>query len=210
MKAGRKRSFDKEEALDTAMRVFWENGYNGTSLSDLTSALGINKPSLYAAFGNKEQLFATAMDHYIECYAAPNLHQLTDAPDAPLSQRLRAYLFGVIDVISDCESPKGCMFVKSSCESGGTAIPDQIQASIQGMGMANEAALAKLLEAAKQNGQLAEDAQVQNITSYLLSVIYGLSILARRGKPRKELETVADMAVHSLPCKNGQKDTRPG
>jgi AcrR family transcriptional regulator len=67
MTAGRRRSFDEAQALETAMRVFWRRGYQGTSLSDLTAALGINKPSLYAAFGNKEQLFARALAHYGHC-----------------------------------------------------------------------------------------------------------------------------------------------
>ena len=200
MNAGRKRAFDKEEALDKAMRVFWENGYAGTSLAQLTSALGINKPSLYAAFGNKEQLFATAMDRYMDEYAAPNLHLLTNPPDAPLKERLKAYLFGVIDVISDCESPKGCMFVKSSCESGSIAIPSEIQVSLEDMGCANEVALSNLLEAAKLQGQLPGDIRVQDITSYLLSVTYGLTVLARRGKTREELMAVAEMGVSALPA----------
>jgi AcrR family transcriptional regulator len=199
MNAGRKRAFDKDEALDKAMRVFWENGYAGTSLAQLTSALAINKPSLYAAFGNKEQLFATAMEHYIDRYAAPNFHQLTGSSDKPLKDRLKTYLFGIIDVISDCESPKGCMFVKSSCESGGVATPDEIASSLQDKGIADETALSSLLEAARLNGQLPEDTQVNDITSYLLSVAYGLSVLAQRGKTKEELRTVADMAISALP-----------
>ena len=198
MNAGRKRAFDKEEALDKAMRVFWENGYAGTSLTQLTSALGINKPSLYAAFGNKEQLFATSMEHYMDRYAAPHLHQLTDPSDAPLKERLRAYLFGIIDVISDGESPKGCMFVKSSCESGGVAIPGEIATGLQDMGLANEMVLIKLLEAERLKGRLPEDTKVHDIASYLLSVSYGLTVLAQRGKTKEELMSVAEMAVSTL------------
>jgi AcrR family transcriptional regulator len=199
MNAGRKRSFDKEEALDTAMRVFWKNGYTGTSLAQLTSELGINKPSLYAAFGNKEQLFATAMEHYMDRYAAPALRLLTDPSDLPLKARLKAYLFGVIDVISDGESPKGCMFVKSCCESSSVAIPDEIAASLQNMGLASEMALSHLLQAERLNGDLPDDTQVQDIASYLLSVTYGLTVLVRRGKTKKELKAVAEMAVNALP-----------
>lgn len=199
MNAGRKRAFDKEEALDKAMRVFWENGYAGTSLAQLTGALGINKPSLYAAFGNKEQLFATAMEHYMDRYAAPGLHQLTGSSAEPLKDRLKSYLFGIIDVISNCDSPKGCMFVKSSCESGGVATPDEITTSLQDMGMANEMALNNLLEAERLNGGLPEDTQVNKITTYLLSVTYGLTMLAQRGKTKAELMAVADMAVSTLP-----------
>jgi AcrR family transcriptional regulator len=199
MNAGRKRAFDKQEALDKATRVFWENGYAGTSILQLTSALGINKPSLYAAFGNKEQLFAAAMEHYLDQYAAPNLQHLTEPADAPLKDRLKAYLIGIIDLISDCESPKGCMFVKSSCESGGAGVPDDITNSLQDMGMANEIALSNLLEAEKQKGQLPENTQVNDITSYLLSVIYGLTVLVRREKTNEELRAVAEMSIQAIP-----------
>lgn len=199
MNAGRKRAFCKEEALDKATHVFWENGYAGTSVAQLTSALGINKPSLYAAFGNKEQLFASAMEHYMQKYAAKNLDLLTNPPDAPLRQRLNAYLSGIIDVICDCESPKGCMFVKSSCESGSVAIPCEVESSLNEMGLANEVALSEMLEAERLRGHLAEDARVQDIASYLLSVTYGLTVLAGRGKTREELRAITEMAVSSLP-----------
>ena len=168
MNAGRKRSFCKEKALDKAMRVFWENGYAGTSLAHLTSALGINKPSLYAAFGNKEQLFATAMERYRDEYAVQILDRLTNPPDAPLEERLTAYLAGIIDAICDSESPRGCMFVKSSCESGSVAFPDEIKSTLQDMGQANELALSRMLENERLRGQIAEDAQVQDIAAYLL------------------------------------------
>ena len=199
MKAGRKRSFCKDEALDKAMRVFWENGYAGTSVAHLTSALGINKPSLYAAFGNKEQLFATAMEHYMDEYAAQLLDRLTNPPDAPLKERLKSYLLGIIEVICDRESPKGCMFVKSSCESDSVAIPDEISSSLKDMGLASEVALSELLEAEKLRGQLPEDTRVQDITGYLLSVTYGMTVLAQRGKTKEELRAVAEMAVSLLP-----------
>ena len=199
MNAGRKRSFCKEEALDKAMRVFWENGYAGTSVAQLTSELGINKPSLYAAFGNKEQLFSTAMEHYAAKYAALNVDRLTHPQDAPLKERLLAYFTGIIDLICDCDSPKGCMFVQSSCESGSVAVPNAVESSLEDMGLANEAVLSTTLETEKLRGGLPEDTNVQDITGYLLSVSYGLSVLAKRGKTRQELRAVAEMAVNSLP-----------
>lgn len=199
MNAGRKRSFCKQEALDKAMRVFWENGYAGTSITHLTSALGINKPSLYAAFGNKEQLFTAAMEHYMQEYAAKNMDRLINPPEAPLRERLSAYLAGIIDVVCDCESPKGCMFVKSSCESESVAIPCEVQSALDDMGQANEVALSTMLEAEKARGQLAKDASVQKITSYLLSLTYGLTILAGRGKTKAELGAVASMGINALP-----------
>lgn len=89
-KAGRKRSFDKQQALDKAMRLFWANGFSGTSISALAAILGINKPSLYAAFGNKEQLFKASLDHYAECYGEPSVLKLHEPDTDSLEERLEA------------------------------------------------------------------------------------------------------------------------
>jgi TetR/AcrR family transcriptional regulator, copper-responsive repressor len=199
MNAGRKRAFDKTEALDKAMRVFWENGYAGTSMSDLTAALGINKPSLYAAFGNKEQLFEAAMQHYMAHYGTPLQQRLTTPPDTPLPERLRCYLHGIIDLVTDKESPKGCLFVKSSCESGGAALPEEINRSLQEMGLASERFLLERLESEQRHGQLPGNARLQDLAAYLMSVIYGLSVMARRGKTKPELEAVVETAIRALP-----------
>jgi AcrR family transcriptional regulator len=205
MSVGRKRAFDKAEALETAMRVFWDKGFNGTSLTDLTSALGVNKPSLYAAFGNKEQLFAAALEHYMAQYGAPLLQRLAKPMDAPLSERVRAYLFGILDLVSDSGTPKGCLFVRSSCESGSAAVPEQISAMLQDMGLDSERNLTDLLKAEQQRGQLPPGAHPEAIAGYLLSVMYGLSVLARRGKPREELNAIVDTAVRMLPIADSQK-----
>ena len=199
MSAGRKRAFDKAEALDKAMRVFWENGYSGTSVNDLTKALGINKPSLYAAFGNKEHLFATALEHYMSRYGAPLMERLARPEEAPLAERLRSYLLGIVDLISGAESPKGCLFVKSNCESGGAAMPQGVSASLHDMGTAAEQALTDRLEAEQQGGQLPANTDPRDLAGYLLSVMYGLSVLARRGKSSEELEAVVEFTIDALP-----------
>lgn len=199
MKAGRKRTFDKTVALDNATRVFWENGYSGTSLADLTTVLGINKPSLYAAFGNKEQLFAQALDHYLKHYRAPTLESLTKPAKVPLRERLQRFLYAVIDVVANPDTPQGCMFIKSCCESGGAAIPPTLNDSLQEIGLGYETVLTELLEAERQNGQLAPDADVALIAGYLMSVMAGLSVQARNGKPKQAMQDIVDMVVESVP-----------
>ena len=200
MTAGRKRTFDKEEALNQAMQVFWRNGYSGTSMNDLTSALGINKPSLYAAFGNKEQLFDAALRHYMSLYGGPLFDRLTESTDTPLSNRLRNYLFGIVDLTSDRELPTGCLFVKSNCESGGEAIPEEIAESLRELGSANEQALTKFLRSEQRRGELPSTTNPRELAGYLISVMYGLSVLARSGKSRKQLRAIVDIAVASLPA----------
>lgn len=193
MNAGRKRGFDKEEALTKAIHVFWENGYSGTSLTDLTAALGINKPSLYAAFGNKEELFKAALDHYVSD-ARTAFACLINSSDASLKARLETFLYGMIDRVTDCESPKGCLFVKTACESGGVAIPEEITTLLQEMELKMESQLTGLFEA-----ELPEGSQVHNITLYFQLLMSGISVQAKRGKSNKELKAAADIALQLLP-----------
>src|SRR5213594_2671193 len=97
MPKGRPREFDIEKALDRAMEVFWRKGYEGASLPDLTKAMGINRPSMYAAFGNKEALFRRALDRYAQGPA----HYVSDALNAPTAREaIERLFFGVIDLVT--------------------------------------------------------------------------------------------------------------
>ncbi|MCG8018377.1 MAG: TetR/AcrR family transcriptional regulator [Candidatus Thiodiazotropha sp. 'RUGA'] len=198
MSVGRKRSFDKSEALDKAMRLFWENGYSGTSVSDLTEQLGINKPSLYAAFGNKEKLFQSALERYMACYAAPLLDQLSKSDEQPLAQRIRHYMSNIIELVSNKTSPQGCLFVKSSCEAGGTGVPEEVTQALQNMGLATQQVLTSLFEQEQSQGRLPATADPKVMADYLMSVLYGISVLARQGRCKDELMTAAEFAIATL------------
>src|SRR5438477_6548076 len=106
---GRPRSFDTDEALDRALRVFWRKGYEGTSLLDLTKAMGINPPSLYAAFGNKEDLFRKVVDRYVERHAG--FWEVASA--APTARAMIEHLLHAsVDFVTDESNPRGCLFVR--------------------------------------------------------------------------------------------------
>lgn len=199
MNQGRKREFDEQDALDNAMRVFWTNGYAGTSMSDLTEAMGINKPSLYAAFGNKEQLFKAAVQHYMKDYGAPQWQKLLEPADAPLPERIRRYLYAIVDLVSDPRSPRGCLFVKSACESGSEALPGDITTLLNSMGKENEAALVAFLDKEKLEGNLPAETDVKRLATYLLSVMYGMGVLVKNGNSRRALKAAVDVAVEVVP-----------
>lgn len=197
MTAGRKRTFDKEEALDKAMRLFWENGYCGTSLTDLTMTLGINKPSLYAAFGNKEKLFQASIEHYMSAYG-PSMQQQKDAAEKPLKDKLSDYLYNRIDAQTDSKTPKGCFFVKSRCESGSVAFPVGLSTTLVELGVAREKILFELLKDDFSRGVF-QGFQENDIIGYLLSIMHGLAVQARNGKTRKELKAIADIFISTFP-----------
>src|ERR1700738_1733525 len=118
MSIGRPRGFDIDRALDLAMQVFWEKGYEGTSLPDLTSAMGINRPSLYAAFGNKEALFRKVLDRYIEGPAGYVRQALGEQTARAVVERL---LSGAIDLLTDPRNPGGCLLVQGALACGEAA-----------------------------------------------------------------------------------------
>src|SRR3954464_3623147 len=105
MPSGRVRQFDADEALDRALEVFWRNGYEGASLPELTAAMGINRPSLYAAFGNKEELFRKAVARYAEGPAAYAGQALNEPTARGVAERL---LEGAANMLTDPRTPRGC------------------------------------------------------------------------------------------------------
>src|SRR3954466_15006944 len=106
--AGRPRAFDERKALDAALKVFWRQGYEGASLPELTEAMGINRPSLYAAFGNKEALFRRAIERYVEGPAAHFREALREPTARAVVERL---LRGTVDSLTDSRNPPGCFLV---------------------------------------------------------------------------------------------------
>ena len=126
MAGGRPRGFDVDEALDRALEVFWRQGYEGTALSDLTAAMGINRPSLYATFGNKEALFRKVLDRYADgpaAYAARAL-ELPGARDV-----IEALVYGAIELTAGPDTPPGCINVRTAQACGPDAEPARHEAT---------------------------------------------------------------------------------
>jgi AcrR family transcriptional regulator len=191
---GRPREFDLDDALAAALGVFWSKGYEGASLTDLTEAMGITRPSLYAAFGNKEALFRKALDLY-EQEKLAYMHVALDAPTAKgVAERL---LRGVIaNQCSDC-GPKGCLGVISTvaCGSEAEAIRDEVIKRRQ----SSHDALVARFERAKVEGDLPADADIAGLTSYLFAVMQGMAVQAGAGASQSDLERVLATSLMMWP-----------
>ena len=197
MGAGRQREFDKQVALDAAMKVFWANGYSGTSLSDLTDVMGINKPSLYAAFGNKEALFISALDHYVERHGAIHSQEL-HASKKSLRSRLGAYLKSIARMVCDPTLPGGCFVATTTDESGGDCLPGGALEAITQINEQTQMSLVDFFRHEISVGNLPKGTSAEDLANYMLAMQYGLGVMARNGAKRETLDRVIEYAVTKI------------
>ena len=194
---GRPRAFVECAALAAALRVFWAKGYEGTSLADLTAAMKINRPSLYAAFGNKEALFRKVLG----LYRAGAAGQMECALREPTARCVaQAYLAGMVMGLSNPRQPRGCLLVHGAlaCGESGKAIQRELISSRR----ANTAALRRRFARAKAEGDLPPDSDPGDLARYLSTVGHGLSIQAMNGATRAELERIATIALQAWPAES--------
>ena len=192
---GRPRAFDPDAALDAALAVFWRKGYEGASLPDLTQAMGINRPSLYAAFGNKESLFKKALDRYASGPAAYVRHAF-EAPTArAVVERL---LEGAIKTISNPGNPRGCLMVHGALACGDAA--ESVRKELCARRLAGESALRDRFTRARAEGDLPQDADPADLARYILTVLHGLSVQASNGTPAPALRRIAQTALRAFPA----------
>jgi len=196
MAGGRKLGFDKEEALDKAMRIFWKKGYVGTSLSDLTNGLGINKPSLYSAFGNKEQLFIQTSQHYFEKYAEIHSRQLSS--EGSVKERLSRFLTSVISQQCSDDTPKGCYVSLCISESVGEMYPPEAAELIEEANHYSEKLLNDFLTAEQKKETISKEIDVTEVARYLTTFIHGTAAMARGGRNKEDLLSLVDKAVNII------------
>jgi AcrR family transcriptional regulator len=192
MPPGRPRCFDVDKALDRALDVFWRKGYEGATLPDLTRAMGINRPSLYAAFGNKEALFKKAIDRYAEGPACHVKEALAEPTVARVVERL---LRGTVDLVTDRRSPHGCFMVQGALACGDSA--DPVRRELVKRRTAGEAALRERFERAITEGDLPPSSDPAALAGYVFTICHGLAVQAAGGATRAELTRIAEMAIRS-------------
>jgi AcrR family transcriptional regulator len=191
-KRGRPRAFDLDVALERAMHVFWTKGYEGGSLSDLTRAMRINRPSLYAAFGNKEQLFGKALDRYMD---GP-VGYFGKALAAPKARDVVEEIFlGTARMADDPRIPAGCLMVQGALACGDASVRKEVAARRA----AAEAALRRRLQRAKRDGDLPKNSDPGALAGYVMTIVRGMAVQSAGGASTDQLRRVAQIALRAWP-----------
>lgn len=193
---GRPRAFDPDTALERAMHVFWTKGYEGAALSDLTRAMRINRPSLYAAFGNKERLFRKVLDRY----ASGPLAYFEKALAAEKARVVvEQILFGAARMAGDPRLPAGCLMVQGALACGDMA--GSVQKETAARRTASEVALRRRLQRAKREGDLPRNADPTELARYIMTVLQGMAVQGANGATRDQLRRVAQTALRAWPTR---------
>lgn len=194
MAMGRPRAFCVDTALNQALEVFWRKGYEGASLTDLTEAMGINRPSLYAAFGNKEELFRKALDRYTREKVAYLSEAVEAATAYGMAERM---LVGAADMLTDPCHPVGCLTVKGAMTCGDEA--PSVKREIDQIRVKFETTMRDRLDRALRDGDLPADADPGHLCRFLSTMVQGMSVQAAAGASRDDLRKVAHMALTAWP-----------
>lgn len=191
---GRHRQFDVEQALDAALCVFWRKGYEGASYTDLTEATGVERPALYAAFGNKEALFRRALARYYEHY----LDYVPEALNQPTAREMAEFMLRrAAELHTRYPANPGCLGINGVLAGSDEAEPVRqalIDARAEGA-----AQIRARLEAAKAAGDLPEGADPAALAAFLMAVMHGMAVQAKAGLPRETLLAVAEQALAAFP-----------
>lgn len=191
---GRHREFDVEQVLDAALCVFWRKGYEGASYADLTEAAGVERPALYAAFGNKEALFRRALARYHERY----MDFVPVALALPTAREVAAHiLYGSVELNTRFPNHTGCLDINGAMAASDEAEPVR-QALIQ-IRAEGEALLRKRFERAKDEGDLPTTARPDALAAFVMAVMHGMAVQAKAGFGREMLYAIADQALAAWP-----------
>jgi AcrR family transcriptional regulator len=189
-KAGRPLSFDRDAALNKAMLLFWRSGYEATSLNDLTAALGITAPSIYAAFGDKKRLFLEAVDRYL---SGPVTSETIIKQAATARDAARGLLEASVIGFTGDDTPPGCLLASSAISCSASAA--DVQASLAQRRRQIEGWLRDKIDVAIKAGELTPSASADALAGHIMAVIQGLSTLARDGADREKLSAIANAAM---------------
>jgi AcrR family transcriptional regulator len=193
VKAGRPTGFDTERALDAAMRLFWERGYEGTSMAELSEKMGIHPSSIYAAFGDKQALFALAAQRYAD---VPAQYMVRALEQPTLRAFILAAFDNTVEFLAAKDHPSSCFTLTAAIACG--VDRECAKALMREMRLKNEAAIKARLLKARKAGEFPREENVDDYTRYLSSLLSGLAVQAANGSTRAELRRTAEMALRHL------------
>jgi AcrR family transcriptional regulator len=193
---GRPPAFNQEEALEKAMQAFWTYGFEGTSMSTLIEVMNMNKPSIYAAFGNKEALFNKALDKYVSGPSAFVKEALAEPTSFLVT---KTFLTKAVELLTQHQNPRGCMIVQGALSCGPEA--EMIQKKLIGYRTNMEASFKKRFDLAKESGDLPAEANTATLAKYIVTLHQGISVQASSGATKDDLMRVVDMMMQSWHAK---------
>jgi AcrR family transcriptional regulator len=198
---GRPRAFDRNDALDRAMHLFWGRGYEATSVSDLTESMRITPPSLYAAFGDKKRLFLEAVDRY---QAGPGSFAQRALCDEPTAERaMRRLLMDTIASFCDPKHPRGCMVVLAATNC--TVESSDVLEALANRRRAAERMIRDRIASGHAAGELPAGTDVDALAGMVVTTLYGLSIKARDGASRASLRKIVEQTLQAWPRRQGRR-----
>lgn len=202
---GRPRTFDIDLALDRAVLVFWKHGFQNASIQDLTEAMGLSKPSLYAAFGDKEALYLKTLERYVALLIARHAAALNDEPDGRTA--VAAFLRSMAGMLIDPALPGGCFIINGTADCGGSTLPASVELALRAALQGSESMLQERLRRAQGNGDLPAESVPEALAAMFSSLIAGLAVLAKSGVREAKLHTVIDTAMQVWPASSVQRRT---
>ncbi|HEY2422917.1 MAG TPA: TetR/AcrR family transcriptional regulator [Chthoniobacterales bacterium] len=190
---GRPRCFDLEEALDRSLLLFWEKGFQNTSLDEIAEAVGVKKPSLYAAFGDKEMLFRKVLQRY-----SSKLSEPVQVLDRHSNIREAIDAFIELGIAGGCSEghPRGCLLASAFADS--TLLPPNLAKEIKALVNQADQAVAQRLKKAVRDGQLPADFDVKGTAKFLITLMHGVALRLRAGESRAELRRTKNAALRCL------------
>jgi AcrR family transcriptional regulator len=190
---GRPRCFDLDEALDRSLLLFWQKGFQNTSLDEIAEAVGVKKPSLYAAFGDKEMLFRKVLQRYSGKLSGP-----VQALDRYDDIRAAINAFIELGIAAGCGhgEPRGCLLASAFADS--TLLPPNLVKEIKALVSQAEQAVAQRLKKAVRDGQLPADFDVKGTAKFLITLMHGVALRIRAGEGRGDLQKVKKAALRCL------------
>jgi AcrR family transcriptional regulator len=202
MAMGRPREFDIDEALDRALHVFWRKGYEGASMTDLTESMGITRPSLYAAFGNKEVLFRKALDRYVD---GPGGYVRIALAQPSARGVVEQLLYGAADAVTDPCNPPGCLSVQGALTCGDAS--ESIKQELMARRNAGENDLRERFARAIAEGDLDAKSDAGALARYVSIVLQGMAVQACGGATRDDLRKIAGIVMSTWPPANAPAES---